>query len=66
MTLNRITKHDVQEGDRLRFVSGQTYLVRTVIRSGSSVCLTITDERTHQTIYSYPSSQLYGAEIVKA
>lgn len=66
MKLNRSTKHDVQVGDVLRFSYDGDYLVTNVIPSGTSgVCFTLRSTKTGQTIYAYPSSQLYGAEIIK-
>lgn len=71
MELNRNTKHQVKAGDLLRFDSGEEYRVETVIggtdryMSGSSLSFTIRDTRDGFVIYCYPSSKLYGAEIVK-
>ncbi len=65
MKLDRTTKHLVSEGDYLR--SGATlYRVRTILRYKSGgLAFTITDTKDERTIYGYPSSELYGAEIIK-
>lgn len=71
MELNRETKHTVEVGDVLRF-SHDAYVVVRVIkasdrtRSGAAVSFTIQDVESKRTIYAYPSSKLYGAEIIKA
>jgi len=70
MKLNRLTKHDVKIGDRLRFASGQELLVINVISGGDrygragAVSFTLRFDNG-QVLYAYPSSQLYGAEIIK-
>ena len=67
MKLNKTTKHDVKVGDVLRFKSGAEYTVTNVItayRYANAVSFTIRDNRDGRTIYAYPSSELYGAEIV--
>ena len=64
--LNRSTKRDVKVGDVLRFDYGDEYTVTGIHPTGaSSLCFTIRDNKTGQWIYAYPSSQLYGAEIIK-
>ena len=66
MKLNRSTKRDVKVGDVLRFSAREEYTVTGVHPTGaSSLCFTIRDNKTGQWIYAYPSSQLYGAEIIK-
>lgn len=67
MKLNKTTKHDVKVGDILRFDNGPEYTVMTVItayRYANAVSFTLRDNRDGRTIYAYPSSELYGAEIV--
>ena len=67
MTLNKDNKQIVEEGDFLAFPYGDKYAVLTVLRyPNSRVCYTIQDTETKQVIYAYPSSQCYGAEIIKA
>ena len=65
--LNRTSKHDVSIGDKLLFYPyTKEYLVLNVIKgNNNSVCLTIQDMKTKQVIYSYPSSQCYGALVIK-
>lgn len=67
MKLNKNTKHDVKAGDILRFDNGDEYTVTNVItayRYANAVSFTIRDSKDGRTIYAYPSSKLYGAEIV--
>ena len=66
MELNKDTKHEVKAGDILRFENGDEYTVRTVINGAyyNAVSYTISDNKDGRTIYAYPSSKLYGAEIV--
>ncbi len=70
MKLNRETKHSVKTRDFLKFSDGSMYEVITIIagtdRTGraSSVSFTIRDTRDGRTIYGYPASELYGAEII--
>lgn len=66
MKLDRTTKGTVQVGDLLRFREGDEYIVTNILPCGNTGLLfTIQSTRTKQTIYGYPSSQLYGAEIIK-
>ena len=65
MKLDKDTKFSVSVGDHLRFSEKESYTVVTVIDSGRSLCFTLRDDKSGQTIYAYPSSKLYGAEIVK-
>lgn len=66
MKLNRSTKRDVKVGDVLRFSAREEYTVTGVLPYGASgLCFTIRDNKTGQWIYAYPSSQCYGAEIIK-
>lgn len=64
MQLNSQNKYAVKEGDILKFARDR-YLVRTVIeyRNGGRA-FTLHDMDTKQTIYCYPSSKCYGAEII--
>lgn len=66
MKLNKNTKHDVKAGDILRFDNGDEYTVKTIIEGAyrNALSFTIRDNRDGRTIYAYPSSELYGAEIV--
>ena len=66
MILDRNTKHNVEPLDVLRF-PGEDYKVISVIPSnyGRGLNFTIRSLKTWQTIYCYPSSKLYGAEIIK-
>lgn len=75
MKLNRFTKHEVKVGDILRlypYNEDGKYIVTNVIKGtnrygdAGSVSFTIQSMKTKQTIYAYPSSQLYGAEIIPA
>ena len=66
MKLNSTTKREVTVGDVLRFSAREEYTVTGVLPYGASgLCFTIRDNQTGQWIYAYPSSQLYGAEIIK-
>lgn len=67
MKLNKETKHSLEIGDVLRFPEGDYVVLNTWVsgryNQGLSITLRIPDGRT---IYGMPSSQLYGAEIIKA
>ena len=71
MKLNRNTKFQVEAGDLLRFGNGDEYIVENIIGgsdrvgSRSALSFTICDTKDKRVIYGCPSSQLYGAEIVK-
>ena len=71
MKLNKDTKHIVQIGDVLSFGDEQ-YLVKNVMRctdkymSSLAVSYTIQNIAKGWVIYSYPSSKLYGAEIIRS
>ena len=67
MKLNKDTKWYVKQGDRLRFSETEEYVVTDVYEytNRRAVSFTIQDVRTKQTIYCYPSSNLYGAEIIQ-
>ena len=62
--LNSKTKNSVESGDLLLFENGDIYHINRVMKNGNSVTLTITDTKDGRTIYGYPSSKLYGAEII--
>ncbi len=64
--LNRETKHSVKVGDILQFTH-DSYIVTNIIRDerdSNRICFTIRDTKNGRPIYAYPSSKLYGAEIV--
>lgn len=70
MKLDRNTKHEVEIGDRIKFSDDSVCTVVNVIRwadgrSGNAVSYTLRDLRDGRTIYSMPSSQCYGATIIK-
>lgn len=70
MKLDKNTKHEVEIGDRLKFSDGCVCTVVNVIRwangrSGNAVSYTLRDMRDGRTIYSMPSSDCYGATIIK-
>ena len=70
MRLNRTNKTEVKEGDVLRFYpySGkEDYIITTIIPGAyrNSLSFTLRNVKTKQTIYCYPSSKCYGAEIIK-
>ena len=64
--LTKENRHSLKAGDELRFSNGDEYTVDTVIDTGRSVCFTLTDKRDGKRIYSHPSSECYGAEIIRA
>ena len=66
MKLNKETKHEVKAGDILRFDCGDEYTVINVIEGAyrNALSFTIRDTKDGRTLYAYPSSKLYGAEIV--
>lgn len=67
MKLNKETKHSLEIGDVLRLSDGD-YIIRNMWASGyhnQGLNITLTDPYG-RTIYGMPSSQLYGAEIIKA
>ena len=64
--LTKDNKHSVKAGDALRFSNGDEYTVDTIIDTGRSVCFTLTDKRDGKRIYSHPSSECYGAEIIRS
>lgn len=70
VTLKSETRCQVAEGDVLFCrETGTAYLVRTVIEyvayNRKCYAYTITDTKYGRTLYAYPSSSLYGLEIVK-
>ena len=64
--LTKDNRHSLKAGDELRFSNGDEYTVDTIIDTGRSVCFTLTDKRDGKRIYSHPSSECYGAEIIRA
>lgn len=66
MILNKDNKHLLREGDKLRFAT-EEYIIVSVIPTnyGRGLSLTIRSLKTWQTIYCYPSSKCYGAEIIR-
>ena len=70
MILNRTNKHLVSVGDKLRFYpydGKEDYIITNIIQgyNKNTLCFTIQNVNTKQTIYGYPSSHCYGAEIIK-
>ena len=70
MKLDKNTKHEVEMGDRLKFSDDCICAVVNVIRWAdgrhvNAVSYTLRDLRDGRTIYSMPSSQCYGATIIK-
>ena len=67
MKLNKDNKHEVRQGDFLRFSYGDCYRVNTIIPGiyRNAINFTLQDVKTKQTIYSMPSSECYGAEIIR-
>lgn len=63
MKLNKDNKRTVAVGDILRDSCGD-HTVVTVINGKNGVSFTLRLP-TGQTLYSYPSSQCYGMEIIK-
>ena len=66
MKLNRNNKYTIEIGDQLKFSESEVYTVTTIIPVRNGVNFTLRDVKTGQTIYSNPSSQCYGAEVIKA
>jgi len=67
MILNKETKHNLEIGDILRFSGCPDYLVTGMWwgKYKNALSVTIQDMRDKRTIYGMPSSELYGAEIIK-
>ena len=67
MILNKDTKHYLEIGDVLRFSDGSEYLVTNLWKGQyrNSLSVTIQCLKDRRTIYGEPSSELYGAEIIK-
>jgi len=67
MRLNRLNRQEVKAGDIIRFYpyNKAGYFVTNVITNGNKISFTIQDIETKQTIYCYPSSLCYGAEVIK-
>jgi hypothetical protein len=66
MKLNKDNKYTIEVGDQLKFNESEVYTVTTIIPCRNGVNFTLRDIKTGQTIYSHPSSQCYGAEVIKA
>jgi len=69
MKLNSTTKNMVDVGDSL-IIGSSEWIVVNVVRYGrygssNAMAYTITDINDGRTIYAYPSSKCYGAEIRK-
>lgn len=65
MKLTAKTKHDVKIGDVVQFSYGDAYVVTGIIDTGRCVSYALQDIKTKRTIYGMPSSECYGAEIIK-
>lgn len=65
MKLDSTTKNMVEVGDSLIFGNSEWKVVNVVHYRGNSMAYTITDINDGRTIYAYPSSKCYGAEIRK-
>jgi hypothetical protein len=65
MKLTKDTKTAVEVGDVLRFSAKESYTVVNIICTGNARNFTIQNNETKQTIYAYPASKCYGAEIIK-
>lgn len=66
MKLNKDNKYTIEVGDQLKFNESEVYTVTTIIPCRNGINFTLRDTKTGQTIYSHPSSQCYGAEVIKA
>lgn len=66
MKLNKDNKYAIEVGDQLKFSESAIYTVTTILPCRTGVNFTLRDIKTGQTIYSHPSSQCYGAEVIKA
>ena len=63
--LTKDNKFDVKVGDIIDF-GHDAYEVMTVINGGrNSVSFTLRELQTMRTIYAYPSSYCYGADVIK-
>ena len=66
MKLNKDNKFEVDVGDIIDF-GNDAYEVMTVIHGGrNSLSFTLREMQTMRTIYAYPSSYCYGADVIKA
>lgn len=65
MKLDSTTKNMVEVGDSLILGNSEWKVVNVVHYRGNSMAYTITDINDGRTIYAYPSSKCYGAEIRK-
>lgn len=65
MKLTKETRNTIREGMVIRFGNGDQYTITGVVRyRNGGIILALTDERG-RTIYGYPASKCYGAEIIE-